>query len=96
MWYNKEKVVDFMNRKEKMELMKDKSLVCSLYNIIDNHLYNFFLILNSEFIENLYESVINIKKWSHFYSNHFDFDKNFFLRLAFPAIIFKIRFYIFH
>ena len=33
-----------MNRKEKRELKKDKSLICSLYNIIDKYLPRLFIM----------------------------------------------------
>ena len=36
-----------MNRKEKRELMKDKSLVFSLYNIIDKYLPRLFIMFDN-------------------------------------------------
>lgn len=39
----------FVNRKEKRELMKDKSLVCSLYNIIDKYLPRLFIMFENLF-----------------------------------------------
>lgn len=36
-----------MNRKQKRELMKDKSLVCSLYNIIDKYLPRLFIMFDN-------------------------------------------------
>lgn len=36
-----------MNRKQKRELRKDKSLVCNLYNIIDKYLPNLFNLFNN-------------------------------------------------
>ena len=36
-----------MNRKEKRELRKDKSLVCNLYNIIDKYLPRLFIMFQN-------------------------------------------------
>ena len=37
----------FVNRKEKRILMKDKSLVCYLYNIIDKYLPRLFIMFDN-------------------------------------------------
>ncbi len=36
-----------MNRKEKRELKKDKSLICGLYNIIDKYLPKLFIMFEN-------------------------------------------------
>ena len=36
-----------MNRKEKRELKKDKSLICGLYNIIDKYLPRLFIMFEN-------------------------------------------------
>lgn len=35
-----------MNRKEKRELKKDKSLICTLYNIVDKYLLRLFIMFD--------------------------------------------------